>query len=568
MQPWWITSPRRLELELRDLSDAGITWTISRQDAETGELALDLKADVRGKTERFVAVFPPFYPYVRFEVYAPDWQLPRHQNPYSKNLCLIGRASINWEVDDTVAAFIIERVPLLLDVVEEEDEELLVGREEPQGEPLTSYSKAEQDSLVLIDSAWTIETASAGGSLLVGVEDAKPFRAAVLEVYDQNGAMLCGASAAIRQRYGSRTIRARWFRIDNEIREESAKDFLDAAASAASANVAPKWQALDDHQLDLIAVVFPEELGWRKFDDGWMFVLRRPEARQGFRPGRYWSTEYARTGRAGARDVAWRAPELAFLQSRTVALVGLGCLGSAAALEFARSGVGHMRIMDADVIEPATTMRWPLGMGAAGRTKTRMLFDFINFHYPYTDIRGHEAKFGPVIALSGVTLKAAEQFLENADILVDATAEPGIHYLLSQIARDRRIPYVALSATPGAWGGTVLRIDPRRTHACWSCFSRARYDRTIVGPPEDPAALDQPPGCAEPTFTGASFDLLNVVTMAVRLTVATLADDHSYPDLPFDGATLALRDDDGVPILPTWTPFSLSVAPQCTNHLK
>jgi ThiF family protein/E2/UBC family protein B len=566
MQPWWIAAPERLAYELRKLDESGIAWTVTRQDEATGELALDLKAAVRGKPEHFVAVFPPFFPYVRFEVYAPDWQLRRHQNPYSKNLCLIGRSSENWAIDDTLAAFIVERVALLLDVVEEEQADRLIGREERQAEPLSAYTRAEEDSVVLIDSDWTIGSETRSGTLLLGVEQSNPIRAAVLEVYNEAGVLVCGAHAAIRRRYGRRTIRGRWLRMDSEIRKESAKEFLDEAVQATAANLAPRWQALDEQRVDFVGVVFPEELKWRQHADGWMFIVRRPEARAGFRAGRYCSTQYARTGRAGPRDIAWRPPELAFLQSRTIALVGLGCLGSAVALEFARAGIGHLRIMDADVIEAATTMRWPLGLGAAGRTKTRTLFDFIGFQYPYTNVEGFETRFGPVIAMSGVNLADAERFLSDADILVDATAEPGIHYLLAQIARERQIPYVALSATPGAWGGMVIRIDPRRTAACWSCYRHARANSIIEGPPEDPAILDQPPGCAEPTFTGASFDLLNVVAMAVRLTIGTLSDHESYPDLPLDGAMLSLRDHDGEPIAPRWIPFSLSIAPQCTNH--
>src|SRR5579864_9007258 len=43
------------------------------------------------------AEFPDFYPYVRPEVYATTLDLERHQNPFGKNLCLLGRRSDVWQ---------------------------------------------------------------------------------------------------------------------------------------------------------------------------------------------------------------------------------------------------------------------------------------------------------------------------------------------------------------------------------------------------------------------------------------------------------------------------------------
>ncbi len=569
MLPWWRARGDRFEYELTQLRNAGIEWTVVIQDERTGDLELELQAIIRGKKEKFLARFPPFYPYTRFEVYAPDWQLARHQHPYSKNLCLIGRASINWDIDDTLAAFIVDRVPLLLDVVAEDDVDRLVGYEEPQGEPVSAYLNPEPNSLVLIDSDWVLDPAVTHGELVIGLEEIldNAIRGSVLEVRDTTGRVLASADQRMRRRFASQVCRGRWYRLDREIRRESAKGFLDELAILAPGSSATRWNIFGQAKFDVVAAVFPEELTWRKQGDGWIFVIRKARPRQGFRDGRYWEAYYARTGRAGVSDIAFRAPELRFMQTRTIALVGLGCLGAAIAMEFARAGAGTLRVMDADVIEPATTMRWPLGFAAAGRSKAKVVLDFISYQYPYTVVEGVEARFGPETSMCGVDLSKAEQFLDGADILVDATAETGIHYLLAQLARERGMPYLMVSASPGAWGGTVARFVPSRTGACWSCYLRAIEDRHIPVPPEDPNGLHQPPGCAAPTFTGASFDLLQIAMMGVRLAVSTLSNEQGYPQFEFDGCVVHLRTELGSAVVPQSQTFSIPIHPQCTNHV-
>ena len=64
---------------------------------------------------------------------------------------------------------------------------------------------------------------------------------------------------------------------------------------------------------------------------------------------------------ASPTDLFTRIPELKPLREKTVAVFGLGCLGAPSVLEFARAGVECIRLVDFDVVDPATGVRWPLG---------------------------------------------------------------------------------------------------------------------------------------------------------------------------------------------------------------
>jgi len=128
-----------------------------------------------------------------------------------------------------------------------------------------------------------------------------------------------------------------------------------------------KWQLLDGFRCDLIGVVFPEEHRWRSDkSDGWVFAARTIRI-GGTGEG---ATHFlVRAGRAGTRDVIERVPELSHLRDRKIVVVGGGALGAPSCFEFARCGVGELRVLDLDFVDPGTISRWPQGASAAGQLR-------------------------------------------------------------------------------------------------------------------------------------------------------------------------------------------------------
>src|SRR5437773_1043048 len=96
---WWNRCPGRLPYELQKLAEAGIECNIDQATFEAGVVEMTLKHSLPSGPLALRARFPAFYPYQRFELYAPDLALPHHQNPFAKNLCMIGQASENWRID-------------------------------------------------------------------------------------------------------------------------------------------------------------------------------------------------------------------------------------------------------------------------------------------------------------------------------------------------------------------------------------------------------------------------------------------------------------------------------------
>jgi hypothetical protein len=517
LKPWWERWPGRLENELAELDSSGVQYERDEALWARGHLRLRLAVPDGAETVPLVADFPATYPYFRVEIAGDDLQLPHHQDPYGKTLCLFGRDTGEWSPSFTLARVVRDRLPLVLEAGRTADPAVAANLEQHQAEPVTDYFPYAPGGMLLVDSTWDLGRKSAG-QLLVRIDPgAWPLRGAVALVRS-DGERLAEASPDLLRAYpGPLELQARWVRLPLAPDQNEPAAVLDAVAQADPVLARPVWKQLNGRLVDVIGVVFPEETAWRQAGLGWLFHVR---TRDPSRPGGM-GQHLIRAGRAGPDDLAVRAPAHLALRERRVAVAGLGALGAPTALELARAGVGQLHLLDHDFVDPGTISRWPFGIGAAGMPKTDTIGGFLSAHYPLTTTLAWTRRLGQPTG-DGSELELLGNFLGGVDLVYDSSAEIGVQHLLSDLAWERSIPYVAVSTTFGARGGLVAAIRPGQTAGCWLCLQHALDDGTIEPPPSDPEGHVQPVGCASPTFTGAGYDTLHVALAGVRAAVAML----------------------------------------------
>jgi molybdopterin/thiamine biosynthesis adenylyltransferase len=569
VEPWWEREPERLQYELKELDDAGIAYRVDEAAKAKGILIINLEITLADEGKVCLqARFPDFYPYFRFEIRAPELDLPYHQHPFCKQLCVLGRATENWKTTDTLAAFVKERVPQVLATARMESGEEARDVEEHQGEPFSDYYPYLDDSLILIDGTWNVAT-TIGGSLIVGLPESRTrglaLRGAVLEIRDEGGKVIAKAQAEIRSLF-PRALSCRWIRTEIPIQAGKPELFFDGLYQRSAQLEKPEWRTLDGFRYDIIGVVFPEEHQWRSAKtDGWLFAVRAVPVGGTGTGERY--TYLIRAGRTGRHDLIERTPELNKLQDKTVVVVGTGALGAPSSIEFARCGIGELRTLDYDYVDPATISRWPLGISAAGLLKVNAIDKFIASNYPYTKVISCRHRVGVCRESEDTESDVAvlRRLIDGADLIYDASAEIGLNHLLSDMAAESQIPYICVSTTYGAWGGRLIRVrSGGKTSGCWMCHFWATERGLIPLPSSDRNGEVQPAGCADPTFTGAGFDVAEIVLGGIRLAVSTLLGD-GYPDVAWDVAILTLRDELGSVTVPRWEVFPLERHPECQN---
>jgi hypothetical protein len=590
--PWWEAHPGRLEYELARLDDADVHYRVDERLKAAGILRLELTVGAEGGRHRQLsATFPDTYPYTRPEVSAPAEALLHHQNPFSKALCLLGRSTEAWTTTDTLAWLIRTQLPLALAAGQATAPAGPAAAdldEERQAEPVSDYYPYVQSSMILIDGAWDVPPAVASGGLEIGFS-AKPvvppnehfdqrLLAAVLTVRDDDGTAIVEADTRLGRLFAE-PMAGRWSRLPAPVISDDPKVVWEAAVAADPGMAGRLGRPGRSTQMEIRAVLFPEEVAWRASGTGWLFVVRefgafsKVSKKQSSRgrtaprePDRYW---FVRAGRAGPDDLAARVPELRSLPGKAAAVYGIGALGSQVIDQLARAGVGSLRVLDCDHVDPGTMARHAAGFESWGVSKLLAACFLTQRRSPYVETFLSHVRIGAPRTDPSVPSDIAliAESLDGVELLIDATAEIGLQDLLAGIARARGIGYLSLWGTNGGWGGMAVLIRPD-SEACWVCFLHHLTDGTIPVPPEAPSPFVQPPGCASPTFTGSGFDMDEVSLQAVRMAAGYLSDSVAggYPSYTQDIARLALRTPDGTVTLPTWTGYQLTRHAACPEH--
>jgi hypothetical protein len=184
--PWWERYPARWDHEQQALRNGGIPFEIDPAAFAAGKLVVHLHVDHSGRSIKLVATYPASFPYFAPMVVAPGLELPRHQTPGSKQLCLLDRGGDRWmPASDTLASLVLEKLPEVFasQPGEPNIEPIVEARE---GEPITIYLQPELSSFVGFP-AFDLGATEARGTLRIGMENFRPLRATVLEVINTSG---------------------------------------------------------------------------------------------------------------------------------------------------------------------------------------------------------------------------------------------------------------------------------------------------------------------------------------------------------------------------------------------
>lgn len=568
---WYERYPERLEFELQALRKAGFLFEEDTGRRAAGQLVLHVTYPISGVDHRLRVVFPSNYPYFAFQVFAPTFNLARHQDPYSKILCFVANIDSEWDaLRDSVAKYLVEQLPEVLRANEGEPAVI----EAHEGAPVTGYMENSfQNGSLVLTSEWKLALDKNRGQLLIGVETSSTnerFRGAVLEVHDVDGSLLGEADVAIKKRYTSK-LKARWVRLSCRPKTNTPIDILAEAVS-----VSPQLEQPDfNGGPDIIGIVFQDEARYKELHDIWVFVVRfreRSVTQRGKRrlpSGDHIRCYLARPDRGGQDDAQARVPRLKGLSHKKAAIFGLGALGSTVAWQLARAGVGRLSLVDHDFVQTGNSPRWMLGASATGLPKSHALSIFIGQNYPFVEAKPFALKVGGTPPSEFLTLHESQmvQALDKVDIIIDCTVEFTVQHFLSDLAWEQGIPYHWAFGTPGSRGGMVGRAIRGKTAGCWKCFRHNQSEGAYPPPAFEEGANIHPVGCFSPTFTGTGFDMDVVALEAVRLAVATLSlgDGNGYPDFDWDVGVLNLWRD-GRPIAPHWETFPLNINIACDAH--
>src|ERR671934_285799 len=162
------------------------------------------------------------------------------------------------------------------------------------------------------------------------------------------------------------------------------------------------------------------------------------------------------------------------LKNARVLLIGAGGLGAPNAMYLAAAGVGHLGLVDFDVVDASNLQRQVIhGTSDIGRPKLESARDKINEINPYVEVTLHETR---------LTSDNARELIRSYDLVVDGSDNFPTRYLVNDACVLEGKPYV--------WG-SIYRFDGQAS-VFWAehgpCY------RCLYPEPPPPGMV---PSCAE-----------------------------------------------------------------------
>jgi len=149
------------------------------------------------------------------------------------------------------------------------------------------------------------------------------------------------------------------------------------------------------------------------------------------------------------------------LAASRVAIVGCGATGSALAGLLGRAGVGKLRIIDRDYVEPSNLQRQSLFDESDAAESLPKAVAATGKIAAFNSEASVEAKVDDLIPSN------IQALLEGMDLILDGTDNFETRYLINDYAVDRLLPWI-YSAAVGSYAVT-LNVIPGQT-ACLACI--------------------------------------------------------------------------------------------------
>jgi integrative and conjugative element protein (TIGR02256 family) len=204
--------------------------------------------------------------------------------------------------------------------------------------------------------------------------------------------------------------------------------------------------------------------------------------------------------------------------TKTVALIGLGALGSKVAEMLAQAGVGSFRLCDYDYLATGNVARHIGGITDFGARKTRVVMSRLSEINPHLSLGRDDINDGSATQ----SLDGLAAFIAPADLVISTTADEGVESTLNEIAVLHRKPVLYGRAMVSGTMGRVFLVRPARD-ACKACLAAyAAAGRQGCAKPADWIDVRENPDdvllreCGRPVLPGSAVDLSFTAALVAR----------------------------------------------------
>lgn len=165
------------------------------------------------------------------------------------------------------------------------------------------------------------------------------------------------------------------------------------------------------------------------------------------------------------------------LKKGRVAIAGLGGLGSNIAISLARIGVGFLRLIDFDVVEPSNLNRQQYYIRHIGMKKVEALKEIINDINPFINVE---------LIYKKVEKDNVKKLFENIDIVVEAFDSSEYKAMLVNeiLTKFNHTKIVSGSGMAGFYSNNIIKTKKinKRLYICGDFINEAKANEGLMAP--------------------------------------------------------------------------------------
>ena len=177
------------------------------------------------------------------------------------------------------------------------------------------------------------------------------------------------------------------------------------------------------------------------------------------------------------------------LREKSVAIIGLGSVGSKVAESLCRVGLGKFYLVDEDLFLVGNLERHALDWRNIGFHKVEAVAQKLRYISPLTNIETLNVNLTG--QESNVSVNQAMVKISECDLIVDATANGQVFNLLASVALDSKKPLLWAEVFAGGIGGLIARSRPGQDPSP-QMMRRAYHQYTVETPNFDRYTVPAP----------------------------------------------------------------------------
>ena len=223
------------------------------------------------------------------------------------------------------------------------------------------------------------------------------------------------------------------------------------------------------------------------------------------------------------RTLSLRAgPDASMLKGRRAVLFGAGALGGYVATSLAQSGVGHLEIVDHDILLPENVVRHIAGYPLAGIPKVAAVKMIAGSHSPASNIEIHSQYVATPLQI--------RERIRDVDVVVDASGSHNLTDALSTVTTEMEKPLISGGLYRGGFIGRVQRqARPSDTPIQQRDSLPDRYPEILPGSDEDELTTPQL-GCSAPANNAPPTSVQTCAALISQMTIDALTERFDFPD--------------------------------------